>query len=257
VEVDVIGFSRGAAMARDFANGVASRIRTGHYAGAQRCVSLNFVGLWDTVAQFGLNGLANDRWSLAIPEEARVVVHAVAANEHRRIFPLESILTAPAWADASTDPTPPTGARTSGQGLRIEQAFIGDHADIGGSHAEGDLADVTLSWMYRHAKAAGVDLAPLDPQWQIVSQPLLHDARSPAQPGPDREVRYRVPGGGQPVTASQRSMTGAGLQWAQTVDMIRSYRVPRNGGDVPIVGEVDIAAYSDWLDATYGLRIGY
>lgn len=257
VDVNVIGFSRGAAMARDFANGVASRIRTGHYAGAQRCVSLNFVGLWDTVAQFGLNGMANDRWSLTIPEEARVVVHAVAANEHRRIFPLESILSAPAASDAAIERTPPTGTLKSGHGLRIEQAFIGDHADIGGSHAEGDLADVTLSWMYQHAKAAGVDLAPIDPQWQIVSQPWLHDARSPIQPGPDREVRYRGPGGAQPATVLQRNMVGTGLQWAQTADMIRSYQTPRHSSDVPIVGEVDIAAYSDWLDETYGLRIGY
>jgi len=258
VEVDVIGFSRGAAMARDFANSVASRIRTGHYAGLQRCVSLNFVGLWDTVAQFGLNGVANDRWNLTIPEEARVVVHAVAANEHRRIFPLESILSAPAGPDAVPARTPVSGVRTAGQGLRIEQAFIGDHADIGGSHAEGDLADVSLSWMYQHARAAGVDLAPIDPQWQIVSQPLLHDARSPAQPGPDRAVRYRANGSAQPsATVTQQSMTGTGLQWAQTADMIRRYRNPRLGGDVPIVGEVDIAAYSDWLDETYGLRIGY
>lgn len=258
VEVDVIGFSRGAAMARDFANGVASRIRTGHYASLQRCVSLNFVGLWDTVAQFGLTGVANDRWNLAIPEEARVVVHAVAANEHRRFFPLESILPAPAGPDAASARTPATGTRTAGQGLRIEQAFIGDHADIGGSHAEGDLADVSLSWMYQHARAAGVELAPIDPQWQIVSQPLLHDARSPAQPGPDREVRYRANGSAPPsATVTQRNMSGAGLQWAQTADMIRRYRNPRLGNEVPIVGEVDIAAYSDWLDETYGLRIGY
>jgi RHS repeat-associated protein len=247
VQVDVIGFSRGAAMARDFANTVAARIRSGHYASLQRCVNLNFVGLWDTVAQFGLNGIANERWNLSVPAEAKVVVHAVAANEHRRLFPLESILPDP--------PASRTGGSTAG--LRLERAFIGDHADIGGSHGEGDLADVTLAWMYRHARAAGVDLAELDPAWQIVSEPLVHDSRSITQPGPDREVRHGDGRTGRRGTVAQRAMTGAGLSWQQTQDLIRRYRSPRAGESSMIVGEVDIAAYADWLDEHYDLRIGF
>lgn len=286
VQVDVIGFSRGAAMARDFANTVAARIRSGHYASLQRCVNLNFVGLWDTVAQFGLNGTANERWNLSVPAEARVVVHAVAANEHRRLFPLESILpdppaSRPGGASASSpatatgtagaaSPLPASSRSSSGgrvagspkaggstTGVRLERAFIGDHADIGGSHGEGDLADVTLAWMYRHARAAGVELAELDPAWQIVSEPLLHDGRSITQPGPDREVRYGEVRSGERSTVAQRAMSGAGLAWHQTQDLIRRYRSPRAGESSMIVGEVDIAAYADWLDEHYGLRIGF
>ncbi|MEN9774519.1 MAG: hypothetical protein RL322_1589 [Pseudomonadota bacterium] len=250
VQVDVIGFSRGAAMARDFANTVASRIRSGHYSAMQRCVNLNFVGLWDTVAQFGLNGIANERWNLAIPDEARVVVHAVAANEQRRFFPLESILSAPpASSSDHVQPLPPAGSRTDGL-LRIEQAFIGDHADIGGSHAEGDLADVTLSWMVRHAQAAGIDLAAMDPTWQSVERPFVHDARSLVQLGPDREVRY-----GSSATVQQKAMEGAGLSWKQATEMIRFYPSPRVGEGVPVAGEVDRAAYGRWLDEQYGLQI--
>jgi hypothetical protein len=52
-------------------------------------------------------------------------------------------------------------------------------------------------------------------------------------------------------------MTGAGLSWQQTQDLIRRYRSPRAGESSMIVGEVDIAAYADWLDEHYGLRIGF
>jgi RHS repeat-associated protein len=257
VTVDVIGFSRGAAMARDFSNSVAARIRTGHYARLDRCVSLNFVGLWDTVAQFGLNGLANDRWNLSIPDEARVVVHAVAANEHRRFFPLESILRSPTADSGRAVTRPGAHARSPSGRVRVEEAFVGDHADIGGSHGEGDLADVSLAWMYRHAKAAGVDLAAIDPQWEVVSHPLVHDNRSPAQPGPDREVRYRDAPRARPVAVTQRQMPGTALSTAQATELIRYDPAPRLGSRSPIVGEVDIAAYADWLDQTLGLRIGY
>ncbi len=266
VQIDIIGFSRGAAMARDFANTVAARIRNGHYATLQRCVNLNFVGLWDTVAQFGLNGLANDQWNLSVPPEARVVVHAVAANEHRRFFPLESILPArsahsPSGATGLTAAAGAAGIRSTASAtpsrLRVERSFIGDHADIGGSHSEGDLADVTLTWMYQHARAAGVDLAALDPAWQIVSEPLVHDSRSITRPGPDREVRFGDPASGPTRAVPQRALSGAGLSWQQTQDLIRHYRKPRAGESAMIVGEVDIAAYADWLEEQYGLRIGF
>lgn len=245
VNIDVIGFSRGAAMARDFANTVATRIRSGHYLGMQRCVTLNFVGLWDTVAQFGLNGQANPQWSLGIPPQARVVVHAVALNEHRRFFPLESI------GPAAVAPV---------DGWRLERGFIGDHGDIGGSHAQGDLSDVALGWMVEQARKAGVGLKALDAAWQTVTEPLLHDARTLLTPGPDRE--FRLPSNvtrgatalGQPVGAP-----GAGLDRARAETMIRRYPYLLRGHDgaATLAGRVDMAAYSAWLSQQYGVNVQY
>jgi RHS repeat-associated protein len=236
--INVIGFSRGAAMARDFANTVAARIRGGHYLSLRRCVSLNFVGLWDTVAQFGLNGQANAQWNLGIPPEARVVVHAVAVNERRRFYPLESI-----------------GAqgRTASGGLRIERGFIGDHGDVGGSHAEGDLSDVALGWMVEQARAAGVPLKALNPEWRTVSEPLLHDARSALQPGPDRDVR-----GLAPVSALlETQRTGLTREQAETMIRRYPYRLRGVDGSATLAGRVDMAAYSAWLAEHYGHEVLY
>src|SRR5262245_13951305 len=46
--VDVIGFSRGAALAVSFANELAGKLPR---------ISIRFMGLWDVVGQFGVTGL--------------------------------------------------------------------------------------------------------------------------------------------------------------------------------------------------------
>ena len=265
VNVDVIGFSRGAAMARDFANTVAARISNGHYLSLQRCVSLNFIGLWDTVAQFGLNGQANAQWNLGVPPQARVVVHAVALNEQRRFFPLESI---------GPDQAAPAG------GWRLERGFIGDHGDIGGSHANGDLSDVALGWMVEQARKAGVGLKALDVAWQTVTEPLLHDARSVIAPGPDREFRIPLtpgertgaPPAGQATTGARpmasadprgsgrpMAQLGAGLDRNRAEAMIRRYPYLLRGHDgaATLAGSVDMSAYSTWLAEHYALNVRY
>ncbi len=93
IDIDVIGFSRGAAMARDFSNRVAARIRDGEFGRIGACVRLRFLGLWDTVAQFGADGIANLGWRLAVPAEAAYAAqavalertpHAVSSGIHRR-----------------------------------------------------------------------------------------------------------------------------------------------------------------------------
>jgi hypothetical protein len=252
-------------MARDFANTVAARISNGHYLSLQRCVSLNFIGLWDTVAQFGLNGQANAQWNLGVPPQARVVVHAVALNEQRRFFPLESI---------GPDQAAPAG------GWRLERGFIGDHGDIGGSHANGDLSDVALGWMVEQARKAGVGLKALDVAWQTVTEPLLHDARSVIAPGPDREFRIPLtpgertgaPPAGQATTGARpmasadprgsgrpMAQLGAGLDRNRAEAMIRRYPYLLRGHDgaATLAGSVDMSAYSTWLAEHYALNVRY
>jgi hypothetical protein len=245
IQVDVIGFSRGAAMARDFANTVAQRIRSGHYTALQRCISLNFIGLWDTVAQFGLDGQANDRWNLSIPPEAHVVVHAVAVNEHRALFPGESILAA-----TGQDP---------GKTRRLERGFIGDHADIGGSHSDGDLSDLALSWMYDQALAAGLPLAGLSSEWRTISNPLLHDARALISPASDRVLRTRDERGTTLSEVRQRDASVSGMTWAASQAMISHfpYRLRGADGRATLAGRVDMQAYGRWLSEQYALDVVY
>ncbi len=179
MEIDIVGFSRGAAQARDFANQI---IRETHLingrkyyfyndleTGKRSCqwVNFRFMGLFDTV----LSTNSGRDYTLTIPEWFSYVAHAVALNEYRsqpngtfnalanrnfysrtRVhlegdrhwggFPLESI--------GRSNNTP-------GQ-QRIEMGFIGAHADIGGGYSAGEnqLSQVALAWMVAQAQIAGV-----------------------------------------------------------------------------------------------------
>ncbi|WP_316365449.1 phospholipase effector Tle1 domain-containing protein [Candidatus Thiodiazotropha sp. CDECU1] len=47
---------------------------------------------------------------------------------------------------------------TANSATRIERGFIGAHSDIGGGYAEGDLSDVAFMWMVQQAESAGVEM---------------------------------------------------------------------------------------------------
>jgi len=237
LDVDVIGFSRGAAMGRDFANRVADRIADRAYERLGACVRLRFLGLWDTVAQFGAAGAGNFLWRLAVPPGVAYTAHAVALNEHRMLFPGESILGAP------------------GAGVRIERGFIGAHSDVGGSYAEGDLSDVSLNWMHRQATLAGVRMFALTADLARVAAPLLHDSRSVIEG--DREFRTRNAFGWTVANPMQRVAPVGGMQWRDTGRFIERYATPLADayGNPTVVGQVDMAAYADWLAANYGVSV--
>src|SRR5205085_989301 len=87
MEIDVVGFSRGAAQARDFANRIVAHTRNGWYAytdagGRAQCqrVDFRFMGLWDTVLSTNETGVA---YQLAVPMEFAYVAQAVSLNEYR------------------------------------------------------------------------------------------------------------------------------------------------------------------------------
>ncbi|OOF59993.1 T6SS phospholipase effector Tle1-like catalytic domain-containing protein [Rodentibacter myodis] len=135
-QIDVFGFSRGAAMARDFINSLANEEVKLKY-------QIKFVGIFDTVGSFGYPGndqnwkpktdkytetdlLIEDKFGMKAPEKyfepynfnlspksAEQIVHFVAMDEYRKNFPL-------------TD--------TNGVGLTYE--FIGAHSDVGGGYAK-------------------------------------------------------------------------------------------------------------------------
>lgn len=239
IDIDVVGFSRGAAQARDFANQVADSTRNGWYAytdatGTSQCqrVNLRFMGLFDTV-------LSTHRgsYNLGIPEAFSHVAHAVAMNEYRNLFPLESI----AEGQFSDKPVP-------GQ-VRIERGFIGAHSDIGGSFADGDLAKVALTWMVEQATAAGVQMDTAQLERSIVSNPVIHDKSSnlfattgPAPTGSseDRVIRFRD--GSAP--RQRAALVGSGTGYKDTVKYITYSANPRGN----VAGTVDMTGYLQWLN---------
>lgn len=271
MDVDIIGFSRGAAQARDFANQIMKNTKQdieGNYwyaykddAGKAQCQKVNFrfMGLWDTV-------LSTDAplgtYNLHVPEAFQHVAHAIALNEHRGdtfrtlpgstgAFPLESIV----------------GGTISANQTRIEKGFIGAHADIGGGFAtENQLAQVALAWMYEQAKKANVKM--LDAAFTIKANPIIHDksdnqyardkVAKPADSNEDRTVTYQ-----DGSTVKQKDMSTAGMTWQDTQNYI-TYNPPgvgelqlqSNGAYKEIyaekpadasVGTVDMTKYLSWL----------
>src|SRR5690606_1894923 len=148
-DIDVVGFSRGAAAARHFANRVLRRRDNGYYRelvdGGCVSIDIRFLGLFDTVLSTHVGS-----FELDIPEAVGYAASLIAANEHRRSFPLESIV---------------ASAAARGQaGNRVEVSMLGAHADIGGGYAcidlgacdGGDLSDIALQWMREQAASQGV-----------------------------------------------------------------------------------------------------
>ncbi|MHC3994281.1 T6SS phospholipase effector Tle1-like catalytic domain-containing protein [Thiomicrolovo sp. ZZH C-3] len=117
VIIDVFGFSRGSAEARDFVN----RVNAAHKHDAN--VRVGFVGLFDTVATIGLANDLNIGFDLDLSNDsAQKIVHLTAEDEHRHNFPLESLKRADGTTEANTE----------------EIALMGVHADIGGGYGELD-----------------------------------------------------------------------------------------------------------------------
>ncbi|NQU38648.1 MAG: DUF2235 domain-containing protein [Lentisphaerae bacterium] len=164
--IDIIGFSRGAALAREFANMIHERgiIETTyhrektsgpHGRSRNRSVetvidcdpAIRFVGLFDTVGSFGVPGNhLNIGIRMGLPPNVQSVAQAIAKDEHRAAFPL-------------------TPLNEALPGQRFSQhIFRGDHSDIGGGHRDNQnlLALAPLFYIHERGHSAGVPFGPLN-----------------------------------------------------------------------------------------------
>lgn len=247
--IDILGYSRGAALARHFANEIAQYTRDGWFSyqdplrgTISLCVDLRFMGLFETVAQFGLLGINNAAYDLSIASAWQWVAHAVAAHERRGSFPLVS-------AD------PQTHHNT------VEVPFIGAHADIGGgvllddqgqADRLGDLSDVALAWMLWQARAASVNFNDLNAADRAVSQAILHDERSSASRLLDSDRSIQDSRGLTTLSRQgQHAQLGESQRQAleQYIRRVEDWRFA-SGSEV---GEVDMQGYRQWLESTLGL----
>jgi RHS repeat-associated protein len=205
MQVDIIGFSRGAAEARDFANQIVAKAPGGIYSyqrhntdGSLRTdalgkpvlacqrVNFRFMGLWDSVLSTN-NGRA---YSMAIPGAFQYVAQAVALNEYRSEPSSNLVTNSNFWDNSRTHigsftdklhyggfPLESIGGNSSAPGrTRVEMGFIGAHADIGGGYGATDngLSTVALSWMVAQAQVAGVKM--FAPRVGIdMNSPVIHD----------------------------------------------------------------------------------
>jgi len=136
--VDIVGFSRGAALALHFAN-VLFEKRDG--------APVRFLGLWDTVPSFGIPGNdVNIGWTLTLPSNVTRCCHAIALDERRDGFPLTRVR----MAEANAPNVPKT----------TEVWFRGVHSDVGGGNGNLGLSNIPLAWMLRRAQKAALPILP-------------------------------------------------------------------------------------------------
>lgn len=170
INVSIFGFSRGAALARAFCNQWLWQCKEdgGKLSYEGYPIRFCFLGLFDTVASFGLpatNAANNPVFGgfegrdLVVDERVERCVHQVAGHELRFAFPVDLI-------------------RRDGQlaGNWLETVYPGAHSDVGGGYAPEDqaiknnYARVPMRDMMQEAVGAGVrllgysDLARRNPQ---------------------------------------------------------------------------------------------
>jgi hypothetical protein len=139
IHLDAFGFSRGAAAARYFIHYILTEVplqpRIEAIGHPVEQLQVNFIGLFDTVASYGMDH-SNDTAELSLDavRSALKVVHLAAAEEHRANFRLTDI------------------ASAIGAGIGIEIFLPGVHSDIGGGYTdfsdEVDLQILNFNVMY-------------------------------------------------------------------------------------------------------------
>lgn len=124
INISIIGFSRGAALARAFCNDfikLCKKDKNGQLFYNSVPVRIHFMGLFDTVASFGfaainVDGLFSEK-NLKVPAQVERCVHYVAAHELRYSFPVDLI-------------------RQNGELMPnwTETVYPGVHSDVGGGY---------------------------------------------------------------------------------------------------------------------------
>ncbi|MFP5391011.1 MAG: T6SS phospholipase effector Tle1-like catalytic domain-containing protein, partial [Gammaproteobacteria bacterium] len=158
VNLSIFGFSRGAALARAFSNEMLAECDVGQdgvtkYHGVP--IRFHFMGLFDTVASFGVPSKNMDtpfnEKNLVVSHAVERCVHYIAAHELRFSFPVDLIRKegrlAPGW---------------------IETVYPGVHSDVGGGYEPlcqgiaNDYARIPMRDMMREAVKSGVRLVDYD-----------------------------------------------------------------------------------------------
>jgi uncharacterized protein (DUF2235 family) len=128
-DIDIVGFSRGAALALDFAN------RVNQLPGSP---TIRFLGLWDCVPSFGVASVDLDpSWELDLPDNVAKCYHAMALEERRHTFHLHRLSARVDDADQ--------------EGRLFEVWFRGVHSDVGGGNDNPALSSIALNWLLRKA----------------------------------------------------------------------------------------------------------
>ena len=132
-----------------------------------REVTIDFLGVWDTVGALGIpgGGWMNRGLQWHDTQLSRIVkraYHAMAIDEHREIF------SSTPWLNGGAVPSVPSGDTGMDSrndygrledGRIVEQRwFVGSHGDVGGGCEDSSLSKIPLAWMKTQAIKAGLGL---------------------------------------------------------------------------------------------------
>jgi RHS repeat-associated protein len=266
VQIDIIGFSRGSALARHFANMIVDHVKNGRFSARaslfgkeiSACVNLRFLGVFDTVPQMFV-GVTDAGWNFTIGPGWDQVAHATALHETRQLFPLTTMEAGKYGVGAAQSPV-------------TEIGLIGAHSDLGGGYfyqdgaiQRGDLSNVSLNWMLSQARQAGAQFANLPTKYRYVNDPSVHAETDYRLSGPSIITSPMV--GLTPVdrwvndsmsnrmyaAQQQHPLLGKPLR-----DQVNAFITPVETIATltgPVVGTVDMAAYNAWLKKTLGLNM--
>lgn len=222
--IDVIGFSRGAALALDFANLIQDNgIRQ---PGTKMVVAerpqLRFLGLWDVVGSFGVPINAgplefqeiNFGHELTLPDHVEYCFHAMAMDERRQTFRVTRVMNA------------------------YEVWFRGVHSDVGGGNGNTGLSAIALRWMLQKAQGAGLPINEALVQTHLARI----DATAPIKPPSDlipNEYRGFLKGDRFHYTVTERpghnnAPEGSNVESeAEEAEAIPISEIPPRGVEVP------------------------
>ncbi|WP_085621390.1 MULTISPECIES: DUF2235 domain-containing protein [unclassified Pseudomonas] len=153
IDVNIVGFSRGAAQSRALANEFIERgvpkldeqgKATGDFLIPPGQAHVHKLGIFDTVASYG-NAMSDTHLgkNLEIGKNVDSTTHLVAVNEYRDTFRL-------------------TSALRNDDNSRIEELkFAGAHSQVGGGYKDDVLAAGPLAVMYDRLQSAGIEMKPM------------------------------------------------------------------------------------------------
>lgn len=162
---------------------------------APRHIQIAFVGVWDTVAAYGLPvdelTRAVDKWVWPITFERPILLEPVQCarqafsidDERRTFFPIPWEEMIPAKkADAEAGDEASTAGDKKVRDPRVKQVwFAGTHSNVGGGYADDRLAHVPLCWMIGEAAEQGLNFKKevVADYWDYASEAgRIYDSRS-------------------------------------------------------------------------------
>jgi len=145
--IDIIGFSRGAALAVHFANMLGEEGVSLGNGRVEKNVRVRFLGVWDIVGSFGLSfdTIVNFQdinlgWKIdTLHNCVEHCFHAMALDERRETFNVTRL------------------DRKNKFGNVHEVWFRGVHSDIGGGNGNEARSNIALQWMLQQGRASGLE----------------------------------------------------------------------------------------------------